>query len=114
MEPLPRNLAYLMVSGTLDASTYVQLEQALEKVISGGQCRIAVDLSRLDFISSAGINVLTAASKTAREKGGAMVLVNPSDKIRQVLGILCLTPLFTIVDSVHAAQQALTDPFLQP
>jgi len=114
MEPMPRNIAYLMLGGTLDASTYVQLEQTLNKVIEGGRCRIAVDLSRLEFISSAGINVLTAASKAAREKGGALVLVNPSDKIRQVLDILCLTPIFTIVETVHAAQQALEDPFLKP
>ncbi len=56
----------LDVKGRVDSSTAPELGVVLEDIMEQGTYRIVVDMSELDFISSAGIRVLITAAKTAR------------------------------------------------
>jgi len=46
-----------------------------------------IDLSELDYVSSAGLRVLLVAAKAAKGKGGKVVLLSPKPAILEVLKI---------------------------
>jgi anti-sigma B factor antagonist len=70
-----------MMSGRLDAS---QVEQA-RAVLDGLSGTVIVDLTNLNYISSAGLGLLIAAFNRLRNNGGELRLANPNELVRNVL-----------------------------
>jgi anti-anti-sigma factor len=48
---------------------------------------IDIDLSELDYVSSAGLRVLLVAAKAAKAKGGKVTLLSPKPATVEVLKI---------------------------
>lgn len=67
---------------------------------------IVVDLSRTDFICSAGLGAMIDAHVRSRAHGGKVRLVNPTPAVRTLLETTRLTTLFDIYDSVEQATSA--------
>ncbi|MFL5729508.1 MAG: STAS domain-containing protein [Cytophagaceae bacterium] len=65
----------------------------------------AIDLSGVRYMNSSGIGVLITLLTKLRNKGGEVVLINPSDQIKKLLIITKLNAIFNIVAS---EQEALT------
>ena len=68
----------LRVAGRLDALEAAGLRRLLEGHLQDGQANIAVDLTDLEFLDSAGLAALVMGMKTARAAGGDLRLVWPS------------------------------------
>jgi anti-sigma B factor antagonist len=65
------------LSGRLDTTTAPQLEAEITAVEATAQ-KIALDMSDLEYVSSAGLRVLLAAHKIMSKKGGLSLSgVNP-------------------------------------
>lgn len=75
----------------------------LEKGIN--QCTI--DISKVRFINSSGIGVLITLLTKFRNKGGDLVLVNPSEQVNKLLIITKLNAIFNIVQSKEEGVQSL-------
>lgn len=67
----------------------------------------AVDISSVRYINSSGIGVLITILTKFRNKGGEVVIVNPSEHVKKLLVITKLNAIFTIVDSLEEAKQEL-------
>jgi anti-sigma B factor antagonist len=65
----------------------------------------AIDLSAVRYMNSSGIGVLITLLTKLRNKGGEVVLINPSDQIKKLLIITKLNAIFNIVAN---EQEALT------
>ena len=63
----------LLPVGRLDSSNARAFESIVMERIGGGERRLIVDFSRLDFISSAGMRVLLIAAKALKKIGRAHV-----------------------------------------
>jgi anti-sigma B factor antagonist len=83
------------LSGRLDAAMAERAKEVFAGVAEG----CTVDLSALDYISSAGLGILIATQKRLAEKGQKIVLARPSRHIRELFGIAGLDQVFDIVDS---------------
>jgi anti-sigma B factor antagonist len=86
------------VTGEIDLYTAPTLQSELMGAINGGQVRLVVDMSGVDFCDSTGINVLLAALRRAREQGGDLQLARPGSAIRKVLQVTGLETVFTVLD----------------
>ena len=64
----------LLPVGRLDSSNARAFESIVMERIGGGERRLIVDFSRLDFISSAGMRVLLIAAKALKTADGSLVL----------------------------------------
>ena len=71
--------------GRLDGSTAAAHEKSLKELLAGEVNSIAINLSELDYVSSAGLRVLLVVAKAAKAKGGKVVLVSPKPAILDVL-----------------------------
>ena len=80
------DITLVSLAGRLDSSTSAQFEQyILTKV--GGQPRLIIDFSSLDYISSAGLRVLLLTAKKVKQGNGRLILCALKDHIHEVFEI---------------------------
>jgi anti-anti-sigma factor len=75
---------------------------------SGG--RIVLDLSGLDYVSSAGLRCFMLAAKQAGAQGGKIVLASLRPVVTEIFQISRFDMLFQIFPSVREALAALSAP----
>ena len=89
----PSNPSNIALVGRLDSSTAPQLDEVLDRVLHGTPLsRLVFDLSRLEYLSSAGIRCFVRARKALEPRGGKVALVNPQPSVRKVLDIVKAVP----------------------
>lgn len=92
------------VAGRVDSNTAPQFGAALNAIIEAGRYRIAIDLSEVSFMSSAGLRVLVNTQKTCkRYNRGEVVLSGVPSTIHAALDLAGFVPLFKIFDDVTQA-----------
>jgi anti-anti-sigma factor len=74
-------------AGRLDGSTAAATEKEILGLMVDGVGIVTIDLSDLDYVSSAGLRVLLVSAKAAKGKGGKVVLQSPKPAIMEVLSI---------------------------
>ncbi len=74
----------LIVEGRLDTGTAPQLEAVLNK-IPKVKMNLYINLSGIEYVSSAGLRVILLAHKIMLPTGGKMILRSPSAFCMQVL-----------------------------
>jgi anti-anti-sigma factor len=82
----------VVVSGRLDAAQAQRARQFFD-TINGG---CTVDMSGLDYISSAGLGVLLSTHKRLMAGQSGLALVNVNPHIREILGYSGFDRLFVI------------------
>lgn len=93
------------IEGDLDASSSIQLDQAIEEAVSTGENKIIVDCSQLEYISSAGLGVFMSYIQDFQANNISLVLCHLSEKVRNVFQILGLDELLKITDTKEKAKQ---------
>lgn len=87
----------LEVNGRVDSSNATQLADALNEQIDAGHHMLVVDLSRVEYMSSAGLRELVAALKKARRAtGGDVRLASLHPRVKEVFGLAGLDTIFHI------------------
>ena len=77
----------LALSGRLDSVTQSELKQELEKVFETKITSLTLELSELEYLSSAGLRVFLFARTKVSEMGGKMKLVGANESINEILQI---------------------------
>lgn len=86
----------LKFQGRLDATSSAEADSAFSGLIDAGSARIFVDMSELDYISSAGLRVLLVAAKRVQQKGGRIALFGLSENVKDVFEISGFASVFKI------------------
>jgi len=73
--------------GRMDGSNAPTLEKELLGLFVDDVTSVTVDLSDLDYVSSAGLRVLLVTAKAAKARGGKLVLSGPKPSILEVIKI---------------------------
>ena len=84
----------IALEGRLDTMTAPELEAELNKSLSGADS-LALDFSKLDYISSAGLRVLLTAHKAMAAKGG-MKITNVNEIVQEVFEVTGFADILTI------------------
>ncbi|MCR4754585.1 MAG: STAS domain-containing protein [Lachnospiraceae bacterium] len=84
----------LMLSGRLDTTTAPQLEEVVNKGLSGKDT-LVFNMQDLEYISSAGLRTLLAAQKIMN-KQGTMTVTNASDGIKEIFSVTGFSDILTI------------------
>ncbi len=67
----------------------------------------AIDISDIRYINSSGIGVLITILTKFRNKGGEVLLVNPSEHVKKLLVITKLNAIFTVVNTIEEARATI-------
>ncbi|MEI6180479.1 MAG: STAS domain-containing protein [Chloroflexales bacterium] len=88
----------------VDAFTAPQLRERLDALSGEGTKYFVIDLSATPFMDSAGMAALVSLLKRARQAGGEVVLVWPTDEAaRRVLHLTKFDRVFPMFDDVQSA-----------
>ncbi|NII52945.1 STAS domain-containing protein [Luteibacter sp. SG786] len=97
------------LEGRLDAATYAAFDEALRDVTplldNGGT--LVIDLSALEYISSAGLRSLAQLRKQVHDRDGRTLLVNPQPQVKKVFDIVKAVPVAEVFASVGELDQYL-------
>lgn len=88
------NKLSVAVEGRLDTTTAPELEASLKEDLDGVE-ELVIDLTNLEYISSAGLRVLLAAQKIMM-KQGKMLVTNPNDVISEIFEVTGFRDILTI------------------
>ena len=91
------NTAKIVISGKLSVATSPDLEEAVQG-LPENVSEITMDLTNLEYISSAGLRVLVSTQKLVTARNGNLVLEHPCDEVSEVFEMTGLSDVFTIVD----------------
>ena len=75
----------ISVAGRLSQANAPKLAGALEDDIAAGHREMVLDLSEVDYVSSAALEVLKQTSERLSQAGGRLLLSNPTPPVRVAL-----------------------------
>lgn len=93
----------VQASGRIDSSTAGDFEAALKELAKNGRHHTVVDLSGVEYMSSAGLRALVGALRENKRHDGNLLLAAPSQRVREVLTLAGLESVFELYDDVTAA-----------
>lgn len=92
------------VSGRIDSSTAPELEAALRAITDAGRFRIVLDMTDLEYISSAGLRVLVTILKSCRRYNrGDLRLAGMSERVVGLFELAGLAVLFKVYSNTVEA-----------
>ena len=120
------SVAIMQLKGSLDGSSYEKFITEAQKLYDTGTRKLILDMSELTFISSAGLaglhrvaRVYSGEDRSTIEEGWAAIhalgkerdsgfrnyvkLLNPSEKIQNVLDTVGFKTFFEIYTDIHPA-----------
>ncbi len=97
----------IRVTGDIDAGSSIHMDNALKSAQEEGQKKIAIDLTKLDYISSAGLGVFISHIDEFNSKGISLVLFGINETVNQVFEILGLEKLISITEKEEEAIESL-------
>ena len=86
--------ATLVVAGRLDTQTAPELEKELDSIFAGLK-ELTLDMTKLEYVSSAGLRVILKAQKIMNSQG-TMKLTGVNDSIMEVFDITGFLDILTI------------------
>lgn len=93
------NIVIISIEGSIDSKTAGDLQsQIMEKVSETNN--VLLDLTKVDYVSSAGLRVLLMIYRQIKSKNGKVILVGVSEEIRDVMSMTGFINFFEIADNI--------------
>ena len=101
-------ITILEISGRLNVGTHLsQTESQISELIHMGSRKLILDFSKLEYIDSASIGMLTGAHKEMLEAGGEIRIAGAQGPAARTLKLIHMEKIMPVDVDVAAAQQAL-------
>ena len=100
----PGPVAYVItVSGRVDSSNANELDTLLQQLLEDGHYKLVLELSDIDYMSSAGLRAIISALRAAKKKRGDVYIAATSERVSEVFTLAGLNPLFQMFDDADTA-----------
>jgi anti-anti-sigma factor len=93
----------LSLKGRLDAVTSPEFETASFSAVDKGDVTILIEMSDIDYISSAGLRSILALMKKLKALQGRLILFAMQAQVKEVFSISGFSSIIEIVDTEQAA-----------
>lgn len=106
---IENGIRLIKLIGRLDIIGTGEIETRFTGYCAGNKVQVIVDLSQVDFLASIGIRLLVLTAKSVSQRGGRMVLLNPTPDVHNVLdlaGIHSIIPMYSQLESAEAVLRA--------
>lgn len=100
-------VAIVRLTGRFDSSAAAAAETGLNAALGDGAPHLAVDMTGLDYISSAGLRVLLVLAKKVQQAKGKVVLYGLRPNVREVFSVSGFDTIFSIQPDAAAALAAV-------
>ena len=97
------DVTVFLPEGRIDTEAADEMDQALQAAVAGGSHKIVVDMSGVEYISSAGLRALAAVHVRSRAEGGDLKLAALNQRVTRVFNIIGFDLLMSLHDTSDAA-----------
>jgi anti-anti-sigma factor len=91
-------------AGRIDGTNAAAAEAELKSILESEGPNLILDLSGVDYLSSAGLRVVLVAAKSTRASGGKLVLAGPRPAISEILAMSGFDRIIETTASVELAK----------
>lgn len=99
------SILIITLEGSIDSKTASEVQQKILEA-SVNSVNVIIDLTKVDFVSSAGLRVLLMVYRQIKAKNGKVILVGVSEEIMEVMSMTGFINFFEIVDTVTNAMDS--------
>lgn len=107
-QPLGARSGIMKLAGHLDSNTFETLEDEINKLLESGLIGLAVDFSKLESASSAGLGVFANLATLLRDRKGMFKMVAPSVEVAGIVDMLGLRDFFEVTETMEQAKRELS------
>jgi anti-sigma B factor antagonist len=101
------DIAVLDVIGRMvlggDRASDTLFRSRVTDLLAAEKPRVIINLEQVTQVDTSGLTALVTSHLTAVKRGGALKLVNPTGRVRELLGITRLDTMFEVFDSEKLA-----------
>lgn len=97
----------IYLEGSLDTETVSTFDQELDTMLESPLKVLILDLSELEYLSSAGIRSMFRAQKSMKARAGEALIVNPQPAVQKVFEIVKAVDLKAVFSSVQELDKYL-------
>jgi anti-anti-sigma factor len=101
------DVVIIRLAGRLDSGASSSAEERLSGALTDASPRIAIDMSGLAYISSAGLRVLLVLAKKVQQQNGKIALGGLAENVREVFAVSGFDTIFPIEPDPAAAVAAV-------
>ena len=101
-------ICIVSVCGSIDALTAEEVTDCMTESINKGAKNIMLDLTEVDFMSSAGLRSILGALKNTRKVGGDLCVAGSQPRVAKVLQLSGFLNLLRDFASVEDAMERFT------
>jgi anti-anti-sigma factor len=105
------NAQVLSLSGRLDAEAAPELERQCLRDNDGETKTLILDLTPLEYLSSAGLRTILSAGKALQAKEGKLILCVPKGPTRQIVEAVGFQKIFTVCSTMQDVGPHVTGNF---
>ncbi len=107
VEKRDNNVITVKPKGRLDTETYMEFEKSIEPLLGKKPKAFVLDLSGLEYISSAGLGVIFGAKKIIESNKGSFLMTNLKPQIKKVFDIVKAMPTSSVFTSMQEVDNYL-------
>lgn len=107
-QPIPRKGAVVKIVGAQSDDDFDQLSGELATILDAGVIAVALDVSELTSVTSAGLGAIIELGKILQQREGKLVIAIPSKEFADLVDILGIAPMLNITDSLGEAKKAVS------
>lgn len=105
-EDSENNVTVVEISGRIDSMNANQFGEALLGEIESGNTQLVLDLSSVDYMSSAGLREIVSALKKVKRNQGDLRIAQPSERVLEVLEMAGLDTILQIFPTQDDARKS--------
>ena len=102
---IPGKEGYFTVAphGPIDSDTYLEFQNSITPILVGSTKGICMDLTDVDYISSAGLGVFFNTNKLLGKNNGSLIFSNLKPQIKRLFEIVKALPPETLFSNAAEA-----------
>lgn len=104
---LEEHITILEWKGPLGVDNHSIFKDEIQLLLNDNRTVFIFDLSKVNFIDSTGLGVMTSLLRNLKQIKGELVLAGLQDNVKSIFEITGLKKLFTIMPTVAAARAQL-------
>jgi anti-anti-sigma factor len=91
-----RDAGRISMTGEFTFTDHAPFKQMVSEIFATKGTSVVLDLSKLDFIDSAGLGMLLLARDEAKKHDRQLILRHPSGQVKRMFSVTKFNTLFTV------------------
>lgn len=101
-----QQVTIIKLDGEIDANVAPEVQKRV-LLLAGPGCKIIMDMTKLAYMSSAGLRMLLSAHREITGNKGRIVLAGLPEELKDTMSMTGFLGFFTVYDSIESGLQAL-------